>query len=145
MPSPDFIATRCTAHRNDLDVGGGRRSRDHTELLVSELELGVLWDEYGLVGDIVVCLFFMKSSLNSHLRNSHLQMTSLVPTSIVLLLQTSFTSSSRAPSKIIWFPGSTNTCYQSMAAHKQIVFLMILTAGMPFFLKKMLLCNDTMI
>ena len=46
---------RCTANLNVLDHCGGRRSRDHTELLVSELELGVLWDEYGLVGDVVVC------------------------------------------------------------------------------------------
>ena len=46
---------RCTANRDDLDGGGGgRRSREHTELLVTELELGILWDEYGLVGDIVV-------------------------------------------------------------------------------------------
>ncbi|KAG1874048.1 hypothetical protein C8R48DRAFT_745953 [Suillus tomentosus] len=30
------------------------RSHDHTEVLVEEFELGVLWDEYGLVGDIVV-------------------------------------------------------------------------------------------
>ena len=50
---------RCTACQDDLDGGGGRRSHDHTELLVSELELGVLWEEYGLVGDIVVCLFIM--------------------------------------------------------------------------------------
>jgi len=47
---------RCTADRDDLDGGGGRRSREHTELLVTNLELGVLWDEYGLVGDIVVCI-----------------------------------------------------------------------------------------
>ena len=56
----DFIVIRCTAHRNDLDGGSGRRSRDHTELLVSELELGVLWDEYDLIGNIVACLFVMK-------------------------------------------------------------------------------------
>jgi hypothetical protein len=31
-----------------------RRSQAHTELLVEAFELGVLWDEYGLVGDIVV-------------------------------------------------------------------------------------------
>ncbi|OBZ70718.1 hypothetical protein A0H81_09500 [Grifola frondosa] len=38
----------------DLDGGGGgRRTRDHTEELVAAFELGVLWDEYGLVGDIV--------------------------------------------------------------------------------------------
>ena len=53
MQTKHFI--RCTANLNVLDHCGGRRSRDHTELLVCELELGVLWDEYGLVGDIVVC------------------------------------------------------------------------------------------
>lgn len=57
----DLIVIRCTAQQNNLDGGGGRRSRDHTELLVRELELGVLWDEYGLVGDIVVCRFKMYS------------------------------------------------------------------------------------
>lgn len=33
---------------------GTSRTRKHTEELVKRLELGVLWDEYGLVGDIVV-------------------------------------------------------------------------------------------
>ena len=61
MPATDLVVIRCTAHKNDLDGGGGRRSRDHTELLVSELELGVLWEEYGLVGDLVVSLFVMQS------------------------------------------------------------------------------------
>jgi hypothetical protein len=45
----------CSCTAKDLTVGGGRRSREHTEVLVSQLELGVLWDEYGLVGDLVVC------------------------------------------------------------------------------------------
>jgi len=31
-----------------------RRCRKHTEAIVQALELGVLWDEYGLVGDVVV-------------------------------------------------------------------------------------------
>ena len=50
----DHRIVRCTARPEDLDGEGGRRSCEHTELLVSELELGVLWDEYGLVGDVVV-------------------------------------------------------------------------------------------
>jgi len=49
--------SRCTANRKDLDGEGGRRSREHTELLVNELELGTLWDEYGLVGDLIVHMF----------------------------------------------------------------------------------------
>jgi hypothetical protein len=49
----------------------GRRSQAHTEILVEELELGTLWDEYGLVGDIVVSSFFSPpftyiSSLHTH-------------------------------------------------------------------------------
>jgi hypothetical protein len=42
--------------RTDLDGDGGRRSRDYTELLVNTFELGTLWDEYGLVGDVIVCI-----------------------------------------------------------------------------------------
>jgi hypothetical protein len=49
---------KCTAPADGLDDGTyGRRSREHTNLLVEEFELGVLWDEYGLVGDIVVRAF----------------------------------------------------------------------------------------
>ena len=46
-----------------------RRSQAHAELLVEEFELGMLWDEYGLVGDIVVCIIFFTSplSLVSHM------------------------------------------------------------------------------
>lgn len=75
---------------------------------------------------------------------SPLQMTFLVPTSIILFPQTFFISSSRAPSRITWSPGSRNIWYQSMAAENQIRFLMISTAGMPNFFFNMLLCNDDM-
>jgi hypothetical protein len=40
---------------SNLDGEGGWHSHEHTELLVREFELGTLWDEYGLVGDLVVC------------------------------------------------------------------------------------------
>ena len=72
MPTPDLIVIRCTAHQNDLDSGGGHCcSHYHTELLVSKLKLGILWDEYSLVGDIVVCFFHSAiNSVNSHLINS---------------------------------------------------------------------------
>jgi hypothetical protein len=49
--------SRCTAPADDLDGGiYGRCSREHTDVLVETFELGVLWDEYGLVGDVVVCI-----------------------------------------------------------------------------------------
>src|SRR6266545_2981146 len=46
--------SRCTAKRTDLDGESGWCSCEHTELLVNEFELGTLWDEYGLVGNIIV-------------------------------------------------------------------------------------------
>jgi hypothetical protein len=51
--------TRCTASPKDLDGKDDAipRCREHTDILVEELELGILWDEYGLVGDIVVSIF----------------------------------------------------------------------------------------
>jgi hypothetical protein len=49
---------RCTAPANDLDSNRHvRRSHAHTEVLVEAFELGILWDEYGLVGDVVVSFF----------------------------------------------------------------------------------------
>ncbi|TDL21907.1 hypothetical protein BD410DRAFT_840292 [Rickenella mellea] len=45
---------KCAAMPIELDGGGLPRSREHTELVVKNLELGVLWNEYGLVGDIIV-------------------------------------------------------------------------------------------
>jgi hypothetical protein len=51
-------STRCTARANHLEDDVPRsRTREHTNTLVEELELGILWDEYGLVGDIVVSMF----------------------------------------------------------------------------------------
>jgi hypothetical protein len=35
-----------------------RRCREHNDVLVEEKELGTLWDDYGLVRDVVVNIFF---------------------------------------------------------------------------------------
>ena len=46
--------------KTDLDdLGADLRSREHTEGLVREHELGELWDEYGIVGDVVVSFLFL--------------------------------------------------------------------------------------
>ncbi|EGO01325.1 hypothetical protein SERLA73DRAFT_167426 [Serpula lacrymans var. lacrymans S7.3] len=44
---------RCIAWPNNLDGRGGRRSEDHTEVLANFLSPVVLWDQYGIVSDIV--------------------------------------------------------------------------------------------
>jgi hypothetical protein len=58
--SDKSLPCRCTAQANNLDSGRHvRRSQAHTELLVKEFELGMLWDEYGLVGDVAVRILYI--------------------------------------------------------------------------------------
>ncbi|KIM76997.1 hypothetical protein PILCRDRAFT_12366 [Piloderma croceum F 1598] len=46
---------RCTAPSNDLNGRRQlRRSRAHTDMVGREFELGTLWDEYGIVGDVIL-------------------------------------------------------------------------------------------
>ena len=49
---------RCRALPNNLDGpdSSDQRSRVHTEFLIGKCELGVLYKDYGIVGDVVVCL-----------------------------------------------------------------------------------------
>lgn len=51
----DEIFFRCTAPWNDLDSKQHvRRSKAHTELLTESFDLRTLWNEYGLVADVIV-------------------------------------------------------------------------------------------
>ncbi|KAG6822806.1 hypothetical protein H0H92_012505, partial [Tricholoma furcatifolium] len=45
--------TRCTARFDDLDGPGGRRSHEHTLALFDILGKRSLWDDYGIVSDIL--------------------------------------------------------------------------------------------
>ena len=45
---------RCTEKDLGSGIPGGQRAREHTEYLVQACELGELWDDYGLVGDVEV-------------------------------------------------------------------------------------------
>ena len=47
MPSDDFDGGRYPPH-----------SKEHTELILAKFELGQLWNEYGLVGDVEVSSHF---------------------------------------------------------------------------------------
>ncbi|KAH9957041.1 hypothetical protein BGW80DRAFT_1439280 [Lactifluus volemus] len=44
---------RCTAKLTRQDQGGGRRSREHTELIVRLLEPGEVWVGYGFMSDVI--------------------------------------------------------------------------------------------
>jgi hypothetical protein len=50
---------RCTARPENLDGPSTLRRREHTDALVETFELGTLWDDYGIVGDIVVSSFLI--------------------------------------------------------------------------------------
>ncbi|KIK32400.1 hypothetical protein CY34DRAFT_19074 [Suillus luteus UH-Slu-Lm8-n1] len=44
---------KCIAVRTNLDGGCIYRSREHTNFLINELHADILWDEFGLIGDLV--------------------------------------------------------------------------------------------
>ncbi|KAG2132524.1 uncharacterized protein EDB93DRAFT_1309634 [Suillus bovinus] len=44
---------RCLAFPSNLDEGGVSRSREHTDALVDSVDFGILWDEYGIIGELV--------------------------------------------------------------------------------------------
>ena len=45
---------RCTANRRNLDGGGVQRSHEHTQLLMDTFGEKALWDDHGIVADILV-------------------------------------------------------------------------------------------
>ena len=49
-----LIGVRCTADADNLDAPAGQRSHEHTDTLLEALTLKELWDEYGIVGDLLV-------------------------------------------------------------------------------------------
>jgi hypothetical protein len=42
------------APADNLDAEAGRRSHVHTMALLEQYRLKILWDDYGIVGDIIV-------------------------------------------------------------------------------------------
>ncbi|KAH9965583.1 hypothetical protein BJV74DRAFT_869979 [Russula compacta] len=44
---------KCTAPADNLDAESGRRSHAHTDALLEQYSLKILWDDYGIVGDII--------------------------------------------------------------------------------------------
>jgi hypothetical protein len=60
---------RCTAPSNDLDtLDAIPWTHAHTDVLVNTggVELQELWDDYGIVGDIVVCHGSAGTPLGTH-------------------------------------------------------------------------------
>ena len=49
-----LIGVRCTANADNLDAPAGRQCHEHTDTLLEAFTLKELWDEYGIVGDLLV-------------------------------------------------------------------------------------------
>lgn len=47
---------RCTGFPDDLDTGGPLRSREHLDVLFEETTPGIMWDQYGVVADVLVSI-----------------------------------------------------------------------------------------
>ena len=95
---------RCLARAKDLDGDLSMPcTQEHSNVLVEMLKLGVLWDEYGLVGNIVVCMLFVSVCilLYTYLLVSHSQMIFHALTSMSCWLPTSSTNSSKGPLRVI--------------------------------------------
>ncbi|KAH9946448.1 hypothetical protein B0H21DRAFT_822755 [Amylocystis lapponica] len=50
------LLSSCLAFRNDLSDGKehGRRTREHRQALLAAINLSTLWDDYGIVGDVIL-------------------------------------------------------------------------------------------
>jgi len=57
-PLATNIYARCQALRGNLDEDALDRSQAFTEALFEEGTLDLMWDEYGIVGDLVVSLHY---------------------------------------------------------------------------------------
>jgi hypothetical protein len=68
------------APRANLDQDSLCRCRDYVEALIEEGPLGNLWNEAGIVPELVVCQSVCSSQvINTNYFNSHLQTTSPEP------------------------------------------------------------------
>lgn len=50
------MCSRCDALPKNLDgPGNHRRTHEKTDILINKFDPGILWDDYGIHHDIVVC------------------------------------------------------------------------------------------
>jgi len=55
-----MIFGRCDAKPTDLDAPGShQRTHKKTDFLIKNFNPGILWDEYGIQADIIVCVIFL--------------------------------------------------------------------------------------
>lgn len=122
---------KCTALPDDLDAPSGRRSHAHTETLLGSLNLQELWDNYGIVGDLIVSqhLFSPRIELMNAFFHSLSPPDFLEPTFMNSCHRTYCTKSSKGPSRTILLTGSSTTLTTLIRRHTPLEFWLILTDG----------------
>jgi len=91
-----MILYSCQGENNDLDghLSELPRTRNLTEFLIAKYRVGILWDKFGIVSDVVVSIpvFNWTSTdvFSPHLLYSHSQMTSSMPIFMSFSLQICF-------------------------------------------------------
>lgn len=124
LPWIAHCSFRCTANpRHSFEGDSNIRCQKHTDFLVEHFGLGVLWDEYGIVGDVTVSFPCVRRDAFSvvwyYIIHSHLRIT--FPELI-------FTSSyhriysirwSKARLRIIWWLGCRSTLKKNMERLKR--------------------------
>lgn len=51
---PILVLLRCLSRRDNLDADSLARCQEHTEELIKDFEFEDLWDQYGIVKQLVV-------------------------------------------------------------------------------------------
>lgn len=94
---------RCLAFPDDLDAGAPLRSREHLDILSADTNYGIMWDQYGVAGDTLVCVnvFPFPAHYADYLGTSPSPITFRVQTFMSCWPPTFCTSSSKGRSKII--------------------------------------------
>lgn len=95
---------RCTARPDNLDGPSMLRRREHTDTLVEMFELGALWDDYGIVGDIVVSHFLVPKTGTAGVHHPATCVALLVMGALLPMLSPSGKEGHIAYRTIFWSP-----------------------------------------
>ena len=56
-----MIIGRCDAKPTNLNAPGSHQhTHEKTDFLIKNFDPGILWDEYGIRADVVVCVIFLR-------------------------------------------------------------------------------------
>ena len=131
----DCAYIRCDAKPTDLDgPGSHRRSHEKTDLLIKSYDTKVLWDDFGVRHNIVVCITPLLTPSSNKAFNSLSHILSHAQTFTNCSPLISFISWSKGFSRTTSLNGSWNIYMWHMGRRMPWRLLRTLIAGMIFFI-----------